>query len=254
MPSIHDRQSARPLPTRCPSPRLPPSRRLLAAPAVVRTVVVPESPRAPVTALAGLAVAFAACLAYAIVRYVVLKGEPLASVPLYVTNKALAVFSVVALAAYAARPRAAWRGLARGAGLTAGGLHAVASVALLRPAYLGKLFAPGADGRFTAAAEGALLCGAIALVALLALRIARPQPGPRRDGEPPHARSWPRRAATLGGLVALVAVIVHSLLLGGLRAFDAARWPGGMPPMTLLGAVVGLIALAAALRPRRAGR
>jgi hypothetical protein len=193
-----------------------------------------EAPLGWRPALAG-ALVFAGCFAYAFVRYVVVKGEPLASVPLYVTNKALAVFAVILVGAAAARRRAAWRRAARAAALLAAALHALASVVLLRPAYLASLYAP--SGRLSAAGELAVLCGAGALVAFGALWLARPAA--------PTAG-----AARLAAHGALALVIVHCAALGAPGWFAPSRWPGGLPPLTLLGALAAAVGLAAALSAR----
>jgi hypothetical protein len=193
-------------------------------------VLAPPVVSASGRALASGALAFVLCFAYAFVRYVFLKGEPLASVPLYVTNKAVALLGIVLIAAAAARPRASWRRAARAAGLFAAALHGLASVVLLRPAYLPKLHAAG--GRLTGSAELAVICGAATLVAFVALAVARP-------GAHPRAR-WPAR-----GALALAAV--HCAALGAHGWVDPARWPRGLPPITLLGAVAATVGLAAAL-------
>ncbi|WP_243337600.1 hypothetical protein [Anaeromyxobacter soli] len=185
-------------------------------------------------AVAG-ALAFAGCFAYAFVRYVLVKGEPLASVPLYVTNKALAVVAVLLVGAAAARPRAAWRSAARTAALLAAALHALASVVLLRPAYLASLYAP--SGRLSASGELAVLCGASALVAFGALRLARPA-------------ALAAGAARLAAQGALALVGVHCAALGAPGWFAPATWPGRLPPLTLLGALAAAVGLAATLSAR----
>jgi hypothetical protein len=189
------------------------------------------TPAAPLghAALISGALAFALCLAYALIRYVVLKGEPLASVPLYVTNKAVALFGILLIAAAAARPNATWRRAARGAGLFAAALHALASVVLLRPAYLAKLHAPG--GRLSGPAELAVICGVAALVAFASLRIAAPVMGS------PRSARWAAR-----GAIALVGV--HCAALGARGWVHPASWPGGLPPLTLLGALAVVAGLA----------
>lgn len=189
----------------------------------------PAPPPAPGRAsLAAVALGFALCFAYALVRYVVLKGEPLASVPLYVTNKAVALFAVLAIAAAAARPRAPWRRASRGAGLFAAALHGLASAVLLRPGYLAKLHGPG--GRLTGSAELAVICGAAALVAFAALRLS---PAPL--------------AASRVGRLALAVVAVHCAALGAPGWLEPGRWPGGLPPLTLLGALAATGGLVGAL-------
>ncbi len=204
------------------------------APATAEVEVEAPAPPAGHAPLAAAALAFALCLAYALLRYVVLKGEPLASVPLYVTNKAIALFAVVLIAAAAARPRATWRGAARATGLFAAALHGLASVVLLRPAYLAKLHAPG--GRLTGPAELAVICGVVALVAFASLRLARPE-RLRSQG----SRRWAARGA-------LALVGVHCAALGMRGWLHPAGWPAGLPPLTLLGALAVVVGLALALR------
>lgn len=220
-------------PTRCaPSARLRP-RRAARSGAGAEARERPPRPavaaRAPVAAGATV---LALCFAYAFLRYVVVHGEPLASVPLYVTNKAVALGAALLIAAAAARPHAGWARGARSAGLCGAALHALASAVLLDPAYLPKLHGPG--GRLSGWAELAILCGAGALVALGALKLARP-PGP------------PPRAARRVAHVALALVGVHCAALGARGWTAPAAWPGGLPPITLLGFAAVLLGLAAAV-------
>lgn len=217
-------------------------------PAPVRLVrPAPQPPPAvanPATRpLGAAAVLFAACFAYAFVRYVVVKGEPLSSVPLYVTNKAIAVFAIALVAAVAARPQAPWRRFARRAGLAAAVVHGLASLAILGPGYFPKLYVAGSPGRLGAAAEIALLAGGIALAAFVSLLLGRP------------ADEAARRSAARTALVALGLAVVHCAALGAASWLAPAGWAGAMPPMTLLGACAGAgglaVALVAARRSRR---
>ncbi|WP_041448535.1 hypothetical protein [Anaeromyxobacter sp. Fw109-5] len=193
----------------------------------------PAAARAPVAACATV---LALCFTYAFVRYVVFHGEPLASVPLYVTNKAVALGAALLIAAAAARPHAGWARGARSAGLCGAALHALASAVLLDPAYLPKLHGPG--GRLSGWAELAILGGAGALVAFGALKLARP------PGAPPRVA---RRVAH----VALAIVGVHCAALGARGWMTPAAWPGGLPPITLLGFLAVLAGLAAAAAEAR---
>lgn len=171
-----------------------------------------------------------------------MKGEPLASLPLWTTNKAVAVFAVGLLAAAAARPRARWRRWVRALALGAGALHGLASLALLRPGYYGALFEGGPAGRMTALGELAILAGAAALVAFGAA-------SRRRRGA--RARRCAPRAAAAGA--ALVLVLVHCAALGAPGWLSPGRWPGGLPPMSLAGALLAVVTLGAWVRSRSRG-
>ncbi|HET8541192.1 MAG TPA: hypothetical protein VFL83_15060 [Anaeromyxobacter sp.] len=208
------------------------------APAVAAPAASGSAWRRALAATAPLA----ALLGYALVRYAVLAREPLASVPLWMTNKAVAVFAVALVAGAALRPRAPWRGWARSVGLGAAALHAVSSLALLRPAYYAALFEGGPAGRMTAAGELAILCGVAALAVLVSLR-----PRPARAGA--RSRAW--LAAAGGALVA-----AHCAALGLPRWLAPGGWPGGLPPMSLLGALLALVPATVSLvvwTRRRAG-
>lgn len=218
-----------------------PARRLRVAgrAAVDAALPLPAAPRgATLPRIAALGAAAAALLGYALVRYAVVKGEPLASVPLWMTNKAVAVLAVGLLAAAALRPAAPWRSWARACALGAAALHGAASLALLRPAYYPKLFEGGPAGRMTGAGELAVLCGTLALVVFLALRLPRE----------PVASARP--FAHAAGLAGAVLAVAHCAALG-LRSWLAPeRWPGALPPMSLLGALLAAVAVAGALARR----
>jgi hypothetical protein len=218
-----------------------PGRRLAAAArlARMRRSGDPASRPSPTGGAARPAIAAAAALgvllAYAVLRYAVLKGEPLANLPLWMSNKAVAVLAVALLAAAAVRPAAAWRGWVRSAALGAAALHGLASLALLGPAYYRGLFEGGAAGRMNAAGELAILCGVAALVAFAALRLPR-RPGP----------AGPRIAAAGAALV-----LAHCAALGLPGWLSPRGWPGGLPPMSaLLAAVVLGAGIAARIRSR----
>jgi hypothetical protein len=183
----------------------------------------PPSPLVPAAALALAAL-------YAALRYVVFGDVPASDLPLFVANKAIAVASaaLLALAAVQARRRSQPLGdvphLRSATALAF--LHVFATLALLRAPYDAKLL--DATGRYSWAGSLALLAGAITAALL------RP------------ARHAPRAALAL-----CVALIVHTAALGGASWWSPSGWPGGLPPLTLLSALIGLLALAALLAARR---
>lgn len=190
---------------------------------------------APIRARAAAGAAFAAVLGYAALRYAVLAHHPLASVPLWVVNKAIAVLAVGLVAAASLSPRATWRGWARSAGFAAALAHAAAAVAMLRPSLYASMFEPVAPWRPTAAGAVALGCGALALAVLVALR-----GGVLARGS--GSRTAARAAAAAGVLAA-----AHCAALHLPRWLDPGGWPGGLPPMSLIGAGLALLPAVLAL-------
>lgn len=188
----------------------------------------------PSTAAAShrlVAAAGVTCLGYALVRYVVLGPVPLEHAPLFVTNKAAAFSGVVLFAAalisaplQARRPslRRYDRGvLARAGGVLAVG-HALASLVLLGPPTFPALF--GADGRLTGRGEIAAALGVVSTVALV--------------WQAHRAGAW-RRVR----LLVLTLAAAHAAFIGWPGWWAPATWHGGLPPITLLSALIAVSAL-----------
>ncbi|PKN54256.1 MAG: hypothetical protein CVU56_27555 [Deltaproteobacteria bacterium HGW-Deltaproteobacteria-14] len=173
---------------------------------------------------------------YATVRYNGYKGVPWGDWPTYTLNKVFAVAAVALLLVAALRRRRAGAPstaplLAHAAALTA--LHVTLSLMLLSPTYFPGYFAAG---KLTAAAGAAMTLGAIAVVWM-----ARGRVGPRT-----------REDRARGGLALLAGLIAaHTAIQGGPGWLTPETWPGGMPPITLLGTLLALVVLAVTGRARR---
>lgn len=189
------------------------------------------------------------CSTYAIIRYVVVGGVAMAHIPLYVLNKALAFSAVlcccVALVAGRVARRPPTARLFGRAGIALALLHGALSLALLSPAYYGKLFIP--DGRLSGAAELSILLGIVVAGIML-------WHSWHRRGSCPRP---PRLART--ALIPLIAGHLFAIGCPGWSAVDG--WPAHLPPITLLSfiAVVGTplvvaVALLPAVQRRRARR
>ncbi len=164
-----------------------------------------------------------ACFAYAAVRYHVFGGVSWQHAPLWTANKALAWAAVLLLLWSAVEGRRAPRqprnnGLLR-AGLTLAFGHVGASIVLLDPSDFPALYD---GGRLTLWAGGSMLLG---LGATALIRLRRPRP------------------LAAAGLT----VAAHAALIGAGGWIQPAAWPGGLVPISLLGALSGL-ALALAVR------
>ncbi len=180
--------------------------------------------------LAGLT---GAGLAYAIVRYNVFKGVPWDQLPLYVTNKAIALVGLVFLGLsriVVEKQRRKNLGLS-GALLVV--VHVLMSLILLGPDYYAGFYSR--LGQMTLSAELSMLAGALGTVGLLWLfyvTTIRPIAG------------QPHRTSLVPGLGRLVLAFtgVHVILIGVRGWFHVASWPGALPPITLIS-----FAIAAAL-------
>lgn len=164
-------------------------------------------------------------LVYALVRYVMLGSTPPSAIPLFIVNKAVCVHATGALWLVVRAKRqgdqrlaARWWGALQAAVM----LHVVSSVLVLQPTYLAKLFA---NGRFTLQGEISLLAGALAAGLWVNAHVRK--------------AVGVERAFRLGGWL----VVAHLLPLGLPGWFRPETWPGWLPPITLLCAVVTAVSL-----------
>jgi hypothetical protein len=185
--------------------------------------------------LVALAVAFV----YAFVRYVVFKGVPLAHVPLYVTDKAIAVAALFAFSRAIASLEPETRRASARRGLVLSTIHVVASLPLLTPGYLPRLFSdPHASTGFNFTGESTIVLGVLSFGLALVVSIPRPSRSDRPRTKAPTA---------LHNAVIALAVL-HCAALGYANWLDPSHWPGLLPPITLLSALVGIVALASSTR------
>lgn len=175
-------------------------------------------------------------LAYATVRYNVFKGVPWSDWPVYVTNKALALASLLLLLVWIVRarfgPDVSPSSLLSNARRFAVA-HAGLSLAILSPAYFPTFFL---GDRLNWSSGASVLIG---VMAASAFHLGS------RPGVPALAtvRSL--------GVIGLMAGI-HAMLNGYGSWLAPATWPGTLPPITLISFAAGMLAIAAAMR--RGGR
>lgn len=187
-------------------------------------------------------------LGYAVVRYIVFGGVSIEQLPLYVTNKAVSVAGLVLIVtAVGARPLSGWlpgggwllaerRSLGMlGLGLSA--VHSVMSLMLLNPGYFAKFY-DAQTGHMHLAAEVSMLAGVVAL----ALLVQQSRVGDRAGGA--SQLRWL-------GLGVLALSLMHLVFMGWPGWWTPGKWHGGLPPITLLSAVVALVGLGLGLVPRR---
>ncbi|MDX2305671.1 MAG: hypothetical protein NW226_22885 [Microscillaceae bacterium] len=161
-------------------------------------------------------------IAYATLRYNVLKGVPWFDWPVYVLNKAFAFSSLlllgISLFRYRFFPTYSNAKLMYMAGIT-GTIHVLLSLLILNPTYYEKFFY---QGKLTISAGFSMLLGAIAF-------------GMFVSGKNNHTNNKLQNLIILALLVGL-----HAGLQGFLSWFLPHTWPGGLPPITLLSSLASL--------------
>jgi hypothetical protein len=174
---------------------------------------------------------FLASLAYAVVRYNVFSTVEWQQLPVFVTNKAI---SVAGLAMLGISRVVVDKGRRKQLGLVGAafsGLHVLLSLMVLEPSYLAKLYLP--SGTMTGSAELSMLTGAVATVLLGWLLYATVQ-------RPLEVQSSGTSLVRGLGRFVLVLVAAHVAFIGWAGWLDVAKWPGGLPPITLLSFAIAL--------------
>ena len=193
------------------------------------------------------AVVFGTSLAYAVLRYHLVGDVAWRHFPLFILNKATSLAAVVFVAcSYLVGKVIHWHDHDRALrlvvikfcglmGFFLAAAHVFFSLSLLTPAYYGKYF--DAAGRLNLQGELAMAVGVIALFFLLSPALTTLPMMPKALG------GWRWKRSQRAGYVALSLVLVHLVVLG-LKGWLAPKgWHGGLPPISLVAAVVALVPL-----------
>jgi len=179
-------------------------------------------------------------LAYAVLRYHVVKSVPWEHFPLYTTNK---VFAVVGLAGLVGSRLATGRERRQRygfAGLWCTTVHVLMSLLLMTPNYFGKFYSK--SGQFIWQAELSMAAGVLGEGFLLWLLIATLKTETQKQTSlVPCLARW-----------TLLATAMHLVFMGGAGWLNRDDWTAakGLPAMTLL--AFGLALAGMALKPAAA--
>ncbi|MFL2903456.1 MAG: hypothetical protein ACJZ8W_00395 [Limisphaerales bacterium] len=181
-----------------------------------------------------------AVLAYAVLRYHLVKSVPWEHFPLYTTNK---VFAVVGLAGLVGSRLATSRERRQRygfAGLWCTTVHVLMSLLLMTPNYFGKFYLK--SGQFTWQAELSMAAGVLGVGFLLWLLIATLKTETQKQTSlVPCLARW-----------TLLATALHLVFMGGAGWLNRDDWTAakGLPAITLL--AFGLALAGLALKPSAA--
>ncbi|MAQ90503.1 MAG: hypothetical protein CMM03_11680 [Rhodopirellula sp.] len=172
-------------------------------------------------------------LGYAVLRYNILGDVPYSDLPFFVANKAFAYAGLVILGIAGLQSTSSQRHkLGMGAAwlLT---LHALISLALFSPAYFEKFYQSDYPPRLTLAASLSLLSGCIAFVCLI--HLWRVSIKTRRGTE----------LSLISGMGRIVIALAaaHTALMGYQVWVMPEKWPGLLPPITLLASLSAVVIL-----------
>lgn len=188
-------------------------------------------------------------LAYAIVRYNVFSDVPWSDAPTFVANKGISLASVLLFAvSYLANrrmpanveARRRRRRLARTSGLTAFWLmvlHVVISLGILDARHYPLLTSPATG--ITTVGEICIITGAVGVLVFAAPAVSSTSRITARLSQ----AAW-RRAQQLGYL-ALAFTSAHVLAIGVQNFTAVDRWPGTLPPISLISFVACLVPIVA---------
>lgn len=179
---------------------------------------------------------------YAIVRYHIVRTTPWENFPLYISNKAISLASLVfisisyMLGSFArfipkifvqTLPSRKFFGLL---GFGLGAMHALISAIIISPAYYARFFAQ--SGKLTLNGEMILAFGVLAFFTFLIVAITSlPSVAEKLDN-----KEW--LAMQRLGYLGLVFLLLHVFILGRSGWFRPDAWQAGMMPISLLAAIV----------------
>lgn len=204
-------------------------------------------------------VIFAVILGYAVIRYNIIKGVPWTDVPLFISNKAIALGSVVFIAlSFIIGPMIKfWPGiftkfqpLRKYFGLLGFGfasIHALISLLIFTPQYYPKFFLE--TGKLNLTGEISMLFGVVGFFIFLGVAISD-IPSIEKSMKYEH---WLEIQRT--GYLAFFFVLLHVAVMGFEGWLTPGTWPGKLLPISLISFIIIslalLVRLAAMLVPER---
>ena len=183
---------------------------------------------------------------YAIIRYNVFKGVPYSEIPLYVLNKAISwtAISLISISYLLSTLNSlnlkisnellSERKFFGISGFFLAAIHVLISIIYLNPTFYSKFYSE--NGVLNTLTQLSLLFGIITFVILSIPLFNKLSPQHEK-----YSDKW-RQFQNIG-YWALFTAILHLGFMGFSGWFDISHWPGKMPPITLLSAIIAFMPL-----------
>lgn len=176
-------------------------------------------------------IVFLFTLSYSIVRYNIFKGVPWTDLPLYVMNKAVSFTAIIFIAVYLILEKKDHHKLGikiRNDAINLIYIHLTISLILLSPSYYQKFF----DGtKINLTGQLSLFGGVLALGLLTSFRFTKKI----------NHRVAVSFLQKYGAEILLFFIAIHLFVMGFKGWLTPDKWPGGMPPISLLSFIVAVI-------------
>ncbi len=192
-------------------------------------------------------VSFIIIFSYSIIRYNVLKGVPIDQIPLFIFNKAISLTSVIVIGmSFIIGPFARFwpktfvpklylRKYLGVLGFGIAALHGIISLLIFNPAYYPRFFTE--VGKLTFSGELSMLFGILSIFIFSSVSVTS-LPSIEKDM---HPKQW--KFVQRLGYLAFILVLLHVTVMGWGGWLNPSGWPGGLLPISLIGALVIIFVL-----------
>lgn len=184
---------------------------------------------------------FVICLAYAYIRYNLVRSVPFENFPLFIANKATALSATILIGlSFLLGPLSRFwpnqftshlylRKSLGVAGFAVAALHALMSMVLLTPSYYPRFYAE--SGRLNLIGETSMLFGILAFLIFTAVAITSLPPIEKHM----HPDQW--KLVQRFGYLAYLFVLVHVAVMGFAGWFRPESWQYGLASISLISAL-----------------
>jgi DMSO/TMAO reductase YedYZ heme-binding membrane subunit len=187
------------------------------------------------------------CIAYAFIRYNIVRNVPLDNLPLFILNKSISMAATILIGlSFLLGPLAQFfpkifiphlylRKHLGVIGFGVAAMHAIMSLVLLNPAYYSKLYAE--SGKFNLIGESSMLFGILAFLIFSAISITSLPPIEKHM----HQGQW--KLVQRFGYLAYVFVLLHVTIMGFSGWFKPDSWQYGLASISLISALFIILVL-----------